>query len=221
MPQIAVTHLLSDAFGGRQVLLVRHAEAEHNVSASYAFDPPLTEQGRAQCAAAAQSSSSWSPDVVLVSPLRRTLQTACALFPGLKIVATDLLREVIHDPCNLRRASSAIEADFGDRVRLCGVVAGDDPELSRFESFAPQPETTKRRTRGRAKAAFLSDGQRSAPAAASHEDWLCVQGESNEDVRARVAAVVEQVASLDGGGKVALVTHGVQYAHHTHVLRMN
>jgi phosphohistidine phosphatase SixA len=50
-------------------------------------------------------------DLVLVSPLRRTLQTATGLFPEHpNIVALEDLREVVMESCNLRRDTEALRS---------------------------------------------------------------------------------------------------------------
>ena len=50
-------------------------------------------------------------DLVLVSPLRRTLQTATGLFPEHpNIVALEDLREVVMESCNLRHDTEALRS---------------------------------------------------------------------------------------------------------------
>ncbi|PHH84188.1 hypothetical protein CDD83_2336 [Cordyceps sp. RAO-2017] len=66
-----------------QLVLIRHAQAQHNVDRDYSIpDPALTDLGREQCAALRASlrqrfGDAAAADVaVVVSPMRRTLQTA-------------------------------------------------------------------------------------------------------------------------------------------------
>ncbi|KAF3358686.1 hypothetical protein VdG1_05240 [Verticillium dahliae VDG1] len=67
------------------IYLVRHAEAEHNISKDFTIrDPPLTTAGKAQASTlAATLPEPASIDVVITSPLTRTLQTTIAGFPHL------------------------------------------------------------------------------------------------------------------------------------------
>ncbi|KAL7940137.1 histidine phosphatase superfamily [Trichoderma barbatum] len=71
------------------IYLVRHAEAEHNISKEFSQrDPPLTQVGIKQ----ASSLETTFPDpssiaIVLTSPLKRALQTALAGFSH--IIALD------------------------------------------------------------------------------------------------------------------------------------
>lgn len=65
------------------IILIRHAEAQHNLTKDYTLrDPPLTEKGLQQCKSLATSLSARfsninSKDVaIIVSPMQRTLQTA-------------------------------------------------------------------------------------------------------------------------------------------------
>ncbi|KAE8369960.1 histidine phosphatase superfamily [Aspergillus caelatus] len=65
-----------------QIFVVRHAEAAHNVSKDFNHrDPPLTELGFQQARQLAETFP-YGPRVgaILVSPLRRTIQTTLAAF---------------------------------------------------------------------------------------------------------------------------------------------
>ncbi|KAE8165454.1 histidine phosphatase superfamily [Aspergillus tamarii] len=65
-----------------QIYVVRHAESAHNVSKDFNHrDPPLTELGFQQASQLAQAFP-YGPRVgaILVSPLRRTIQTTLAAF---------------------------------------------------------------------------------------------------------------------------------------------
>lgn len=63
------------------LLLIRHAEALHNVASDWSLhDPPLSELGERQCAELQDSLKKAKiadeVDLVVVSSMRRTLQTA-------------------------------------------------------------------------------------------------------------------------------------------------
>ena len=77
----------------KNVIGIRHGEALHNtVSKIYGTkvcqqfeDTTLTTNGMRQAIEATVK----TPDLVLVSPLTRTLQTATLMFPGVKMVALE------------------------------------------------------------------------------------------------------------------------------------
>ncbi|CAE7203908.1 unnamed protein product [Symbiodinium natans] len=64
----------------RHVFLLRHGEAEHNVSDEDVPDAPLTAQGRGQANAWQHRMEEYDFEVVLISPLTRAIQTACYAF---------------------------------------------------------------------------------------------------------------------------------------------
>lgn len=78
--------------------LARHAESDWNAENRFQghTDRPLTERGRAQAAALAESLSEIALQAVYSSPLRRALETAAAVATrkGLRPVAHSDLREV-------------------------------------------------------------------------------------------------------------------------------
>lgn len=74
-----------------RVWLLRHGETDYNAGGKYLgrTDLPLSERGRRALARA-----DFSPEVVYVSPLRRTAETAELLFPGARQIAASGLREM-------------------------------------------------------------------------------------------------------------------------------
>ena len=92
------------------IIGIRHGEAIHNVLydriGTDAFtqfqDTSLTSQGMLQALEARRKVPKI--DVVLVSPLMRTLQTASVIFPGVKMIALDELMEYPQNTeiCNRR-----------------------------------------------------------------------------------------------------------------------
>ncbi|KAI6416624.1 hypothetical protein MCOR20_000841 [Pyricularia oryzae] len=71
------------------LILIRHAQAEHNVSKDYSIpDPELTPLGKEQAAALSahlqkRLPGSLDPELIIVSPFRRCLQTATIAFDWL------------------------------------------------------------------------------------------------------------------------------------------
>lgn len=66
------------------ILLLRHGESVNNTLPEHAHipDPPLTARGRAQAERLAAALAPLRPDVVICSPLLRSLQTAAPLAAG-------------------------------------------------------------------------------------------------------------------------------------------
>ena len=73
----------------KDIVFLRHGEGEHNVKARgfEVADAPLTARGRVQAQEVASLADVAGVDLVLVSPLRRTVETAVLAFPGAHIVA--------------------------------------------------------------------------------------------------------------------------------------
>merc|ERR1712183_808628 len=114
------------------VHFIRHGEAEHNVAArrhgcqeyrNWAYlDAPLTEKGRGQARDAQKVVlAQMKPQVVLVSPLTRTLQTAEEVYKPLmdssegkpRFEVCEGVRERIgHHPCDKRRTVSELKPQF-------------------------------------------------------------------------------------------------------------
>ena len=73
------------------IVLLRHGETAYNAQRRYQgrSDMPLSARGRARLRAA-----DFAPDVVFVTALCRTAQTAAAIFPGARQAVEDDLREM-------------------------------------------------------------------------------------------------------------------------------
>mmetsp|Transcript_18787 Transcript_18787/g.28150 ORF Transcript_18787/g.28150 Transcript_18787/m.28150 type:complete len:238 (+) Transcript_18787:391-1104(+) len=119
------------------VHFVRHGQGEHNVRNKLAskvvncgnmdiFDARLTSQGEAEAAALQGITKSLSPDVIFVSPLRRTLQTATLGFKYVSapMIAVESLREVYGCTAERRRPISISSSEF-PRVDFSGVEDSD------------------------------------------------------------------------------------------------
>lgn len=62
-----------------ELLFVRHGQGEHTVNfpeSLHITDPPLTERGRSQASKLSEEFQLNDDDMIIVSPLRRTIQTA-------------------------------------------------------------------------------------------------------------------------------------------------
>jgi len=63
-----------------KIQLIRHGEALHNITKPYPHrDPPLTNTGEE----AAKHIQALTPDLIIISPMTRTIQTAMLAFPSL------------------------------------------------------------------------------------------------------------------------------------------
>ncbi|KAL9945953.1 hypothetical protein D7B24_004793 [Verticillium nonalfalfae] len=105
------------------IYLVRHAEAEHNISKDFTIrDPPLTTVGKAQASTlAATLPEIASIAVVITSPLTRTLQTTIAGFPhlarggeagGAQLIIDPDLQERSNLPCDTGSERAELEKAF-------------------------------------------------------------------------------------------------------------
>ncbi|KAK0714531.1 histidine phosphatase superfamily [Lasiosphaeris hirsuta] len=110
--------------------ILRHGESLHNIQKPYPHpDPPLTAAGTAQALALRPAAL---PDLLLVSPMTRTIQTAALAFghllpPNQPLTAHAAvqvwpdLREARREPCNrgvdraeLARRFPALDLDLGE-----------------------------------------------------------------------------------------------------------
>ncbi|MFW7377571.1 MAG: SixA phosphatase family protein [Oligoflexus sp.] len=69
----------------KQAVILRHAQATSPASAPTDEERPLTEAGKRQALLLGQqwAKMSWFPDLVIVSPAKRTLETLAAVEEGL------------------------------------------------------------------------------------------------------------------------------------------
>ncbi|KAI0010960.1 phosphoglycerate mutase-like protein [Xylariaceae sp. FL0662B] len=105
-----------------RLILTRHAQAEHNVNLDYSIaDAPLTPLGKKQAASLAAKIPDLQKeaDLVVSSPLRRTLQTtylgwgpAISRLGGLKnVVCLPQAQECNGLPCDTGSSRDVLEAD--------------------------------------------------------------------------------------------------------------
>src|SRR5579862_758285 len=89
----------------KKIYFVRHGESEANslgLSAGSEFDTPLTDKGRAQARRAGQDLKGKGIELVVASPMDRTLETA-------KIIA----EEIGYDPNKILTHDSFVERGMG------------------------------------------------------------------------------------------------------------
>ena len=90
------------------IVLLRHGETAYNAQRRYQgkSDMPLSARGRARLRAA-----DFAPDVVFVTALCRTAQTAAAIFPGARQAVEDDLREMDFGDFEMRPYTGDLEHD--------------------------------------------------------------------------------------------------------------
>lgn len=114
--------------GGRAtILLMRHGETAWNRERRIMgdLDIPLSEQGRAQCLAAAELLHGFAVDRIVTSPLRRAAESAEILADRLGLPTTEEDR--------------LVEVRFGDWQGKTYDEVGADP---RYQAFACDPVTS-------------------------------------------------------------------------------
>ncbi|CBX97123.1 hypothetical protein IAQ61_007937 [Plenodomus lingam] len=104
------------------LILIRHAQAEHNVSSDWSIrDAPLTELGKQQCLELQESlrNSEIGNQVerIVVSAQRRTLQTATIgldwlIKKGVPVVPSALWQENADKPCDTGSPLDVISSEF-------------------------------------------------------------------------------------------------------------
>ncbi|KAI1408348.1 phosphoglycerate mutase-like protein [Hypoxylon sp. FL1857] len=105
------------------VILVRHAQALHNAERNFSIhDPDLTEEGHEQCAdlrkSLVENPLARQAEAIIVSPLRRTIQTALRSVDwlveekGIKIEANADWQENSAKPCDTGSAIDKLEQEF-------------------------------------------------------------------------------------------------------------
>ncbi|KAL6708770.1 hypothetical protein ACN47E_002466 [Coniothyrium glycines] len=104
------------------LLLIRHAQAEHNVTSDWSIpDAPLTEVGKQQCLELQESlkQSDIAPKVeaIVVSAQRRTLQTATIgldflIKKGIPVTPSALWQENASKPCDTGTPLPLISREF-------------------------------------------------------------------------------------------------------------
>ncbi|KAI0427662.1 phosphoglycerate mutase-like protein [Xylaria sp. FL1042] len=104
------------------LILVRHAEAEHNDTKDYSIrDPGLTKLGREQCArlrkALLEDPLAQQAGLIITSPMRRTIQTTLdtvdwLIEKGVKLQADARWQENTAKPCDVGSEISKVADEF-------------------------------------------------------------------------------------------------------------
>lgn len=153
-------HRLNDESKTKIVHFVRHAEGHHNVAGKidplFGYrredleDATLTELGIEQCKNFRESNtkSFAQAQLLVVSPLRRTMQTATHCFPHLKEeipwVAVECLREMtgLH-PCDRRLSITEHKKHF-NHIDFSEIQEDADPLYYKYTLREPKADVTRR-----------------------------------------------------------------------------
>ena len=96
-----------------KIYFIRHGEGNHNKTEDWnILYPRLTERGREQCMKVREEMEGEEVDLILVSPLRRTLETGSIIFKDRKLVGLECIREYIQNPCDYMEKIDEIKEDF-------------------------------------------------------------------------------------------------------------
>ncbi|KAF9076121.1 phosphoglycerate mutase-like protein [Rhodocollybia butyracea] len=139
--------------------LTRHAQAEHNVNEDYdILDAPLTPLGRHQAEELFTKTGDLqaSADLLVSSPLKRTLQTTIIGYRGLRarlesqeppkpLIVLSRLQEVNDFPCDT--GSSRHELEQIDEFKNINFDSLEDDWNSKSGDFSPSPDVVEARAR--------------------------------------------------------------------------
>jgi broad specificity phosphatase PhoE len=131
------------------ILLIRHAQSTFNeFYDTNGIDPQhpdarLTKLGRMQARALSTKMSGRFMDLVLVSPLSRSVETGLLAFPNARIVASPMHRESLYSSCDVGRPRHELAHDFpGVDFSL---VTDKWWHLENGSSVGPEPEEALQR----------------------------------------------------------------------------
>lgn len=131
---------------------VRHAQGFHNISvANHAMhDPLLTPLGEEQCRALQQSFPYHNVDLIVASPLKRTIYTALLGFEdvlkdnkNLKVVGLPELQETSDLPCDTGSSVEELEKEFAGKPVDLSLVTPD--WNSKKGTWAPNSQAIEER----------------------------------------------------------------------------
>eukprot|EP00188_Purpureofilum_apyrenoidigerum_P002420 Plantae.Rhodophyta-Purpureofilum_apyrenoidigerum.ctg24988.p1 GENE.Plantae.Rhodophyta-Purpureofilum_apyrenoidigerum.ctg24988~~Plantae.Rhodophyta-Purpureofilum_apyrenoidigerum.ctg24988.p1 ORF type:complete len:230 (-),score=29.10 Plantae.Rhodophyta-Purpureofilum_apyrenoidigerum.ctg24988:160-849(-) len=174
--------------GKKIVHLIRHGQGFHNEAAEREFggcqcgtdarkcvynrpdlkDARLTKKGESQ--ATALSKLDMRPQLVLVSPLTRTLQTASLAFPEEKspMRAVEEIREVLHHECDRRGTIEEVRVKF-PHVEFGSNLDNEDKLFPIYNGYEPEDIVWQR---GKRALSWLMERPESELAIVSHSGFL-------------------------------------------------
>ena len=100
-----------------KLYLIRHGEGEHNVKKDGENNwtklyPRLTKKGKEECRMMGEEIRDKKIDLILVSPLRRTLETGSIIFRGREMLVKEEIREYVKNKCDMMESKVEIEGEY-------------------------------------------------------------------------------------------------------------
>ena len=103
----------------KEIYLIRHAQSEANAALdldnpTFYYDAKITFQGKEQALKAQKKLKNIDFDLMLCSPLTRTLQTFSLIFPNpiSNTIVLPLVREHLDHSCDVGRQPSILQKEF-------------------------------------------------------------------------------------------------------------
>ena len=103
----------------KKIYLIRHAQSEANAATdldnpTFYYDAKITHLGRNQTLKTRNAIKNVNFDLMLVSPLTRTLQTFLLIFPEPKVntIVFPLIREHLDHSCDVGRQPKILKKEF-------------------------------------------------------------------------------------------------------------
>lgn len=125
----------------KNICLIRHAQGYHNVNCQYHIhNPSLTPLGFNQCLKAKETIKEFKYDLILVSPLTRTLQTATNIFGKVPMKSIETIREHIENPCDLRCNIDHLQSQYL-HINFSELLSDQDPVITDLETKQFNPES--------------------------------------------------------------------------------
>ena len=178
----------------KTIHFIRHAEGTHNeANHAYGDDTPcifttpnawnymdakLTDKGISQCVIKSKEVK-FHPDVIIVSPFTRTLQTAHVMFGGQNVpfIVHDLCRERWGKfTCDKRRSKNDIISDFtsiyantNDHIDFTSFAYASEEDTDWTEMREPDGDVT---SRGIEMMQWLATRPEKEIAVVTHSSWL-------------------------------------------------
>ncbi|KAF2020865.1 phosphoglycerate mutase family protein-like protein [Aaosphaeria arxii CBS 175.79] len=141
----------------QHIHLIRHAQGHHNLCiANHSLrDPSLTTLGEQQCSElwTTHASTLKNVDLIIASPLRRTLYTALLTFkshlaanPSLRIVALPDIQETTALPCDTGSSPEALREEFKDYPAVDLSLVQEGWNEKHEGAYRPRTDLIARRT---------------------------------------------------------------------------
>tara|TARA_B100001057_G_scaffold170803_1_gene171592 strand:- start:583 stop:1125 length:543 start_codon:yes stop_codon:yes gene_type:complete len=101
----------------KEIHIIRHAESEANAAVDIDnptnyYDAKITEKGKLQAQLKYREYLGINFDAYYCSPLTRALETFSIIFPNVKPIITDSIREHLYHSCDVGRQPELLKKEF-------------------------------------------------------------------------------------------------------------